>query len=700
MSLSASRHLHRQFTWLQTSAETAEADLCACLRQRPEVEVTLLISDQSRAGFPPIASRQAAEWLGRETDRVILDAFAGFNPNAFAQICGTLKGGGELILLSPEASVWPGYADPEYAALRGSRYQSMVFPGYFLQRLVSQLASPWSPACVPETRFCEPPYLSQQQAHLVEQLVADFSTTALTAVITADRGRGKTASLGLALSQLLTEQPLKVVVTAPSRAAVDALFSALLRQCPDGRFVGSGFDHPRLQVRFYPPAVLLQKSPEADLVIVDEAAAIPVSLLQSIRQLCSRQWFATTLHGYEGNGRGFELRFLSSLSAQVPGWKRYCLTDPVRWASGDPLEALSYRVLLLDAEPPPLPEPDTLPAADVTAAYQSIRVCELLADERLLRQVFGLLIAAHYRTTPNDLRQLLDSPDLQIRVLSWQSQPLAVALLVDEGPVPEALIEPIWGGYRRPGGDLIPQTLLSREGLRSAARLRGWRVMRIAVHPQWQARGLGGQLLTAVADEATELGLDFCGASFAASEALLRFWLRYHYVPLRLGERCDRVTAGWPLLVFRALSESAEQVTLSAQQLFARRLALRLNQPELQQQRAFVQRCLAVLPQPDSLASTDPEALYGFAFQQRSLEDSMLVLRDWLGSAKLMKAVQELSCADQALLMGRVWQLHSAEQVAEASAIQGKQAQLQRLRHLVAELLDVERQMDQEYSEC
>lgn len=78
----------------------------------------------------------------------------------------------------------------------------------------------------------------------------------------------------------------------------------------------------------------------------------------------------------------------------------------------------------------------------------------------------------------------------------------------------------------------------------------------------------------------------------------------------------------------------------------------------------------------------------------------MLVLRDWLGSAKLMKAVQELSCADQALLMGRVWQLHSAEQVAEASAIQGKQAQLQRLRHLVAELLDVERQMDQEYSEC
>src|SRR5690606_42099695 len=50
---------------------------------------------------------------------------------------------------------------------------------------------------------------------------------------------------------------------------------------------------------------------DTDLVIVDEAAQLPVALLQHL-VLCHPDTplaFATTTHGYEGTGRGYVLRF-------------------------------------------------------------------------------------------------------------------------------------------------------------------------------------------------------------------------------------------------------------------------------------------------------------------------------------------------------------------------------------------------------
>ncbi|MFP3366547.1 hypothetical protein R0J93_23165, partial [Pseudoalteromonas sp. SIMBA_148] len=60
------------------------------------------------------------------------------------------------------------------------------------------------------------------------------------------------------------------------------------------------------------------------------------------------------VHGYEGTGRGFQLRFRHHLERQCPGWQALEMTTPVRWAPGDPLEALTDDLLLLSAQPPEL----------------------------------------------------------------------------------------------------------------------------------------------------------------------------------------------------------------------------------------------------------------------------------------------------------------------------------------------------------
>lgn len=690
--------LFRACYWLQTEAATADTSLQYFLLQRPAVTHTLLLSERSLAGLSAVSAREAVQWLGSETDRVIFDAFSGFNPNAFAQVCGALRGGGELILLTPPAEHWPAFADPEYAALCGSRYSPKKIEGFFLQRLTRELLQAMAPGVLawslpvpdlPTHATYHAPYLSAEQEVLVAALSTHFLTASLaqTLVVTADRGRGKSASLGLALASLCQQQVLRVCVCAPQRSAVEALFAALQRQLPEGVVQGSGFSHPALQVRFYPPAVLVQKRPEADLVIVDEAAAISVTLLKAICQHWPRQWFATTLHGYEGNGRGFEQRFLQYLTHSGRPWQDYHLRTPVRWAEQDPLEALSYRLLLLDAEPPDLSD-----TGFQALEYRSISAADLLADEALLQPLLGLLIAAHYRTTPNDLRQLLDSPDLSLRVLLRGSCPVAVALLVDEGPLDAELVQGVWAGQRRPGGDLIPQTLVAREGWRDAAELQGWRVMRIAVHPELQAQGLGSKLLSQVQAEAQHKQLDFCAASFAATPALLRFWQRNAYAPLRMGERCDAVTAGWPMLMFQALSARAGVVSQQAQSRFESRFLLRLVAAPQDYDTALILACLTGLRALQPCSQDSLQRLQGFAHQQRGFEDSLPEIRQLLGcrteSANMMEYIAALPAVDQELLVARVLRLESAQQAACRCRIQGQRIQLQHLRRLVAWLLD------------
>ncbi|BBI53235.1 hypothetical protein HORIV_56560 [Vreelandella olivaria] len=70
--------------------------------------------------------------------------------------------------------------------------------------------------------------------------------------------------------------------------------------------------------------------------MVDEAAAIPAALLGQWLTAFPRIAFATTVHGYEGSGRGFALRFRATLDRLTPQWKALTLNAPIRWRSGDP----------------------------------------------------------------------------------------------------------------------------------------------------------------------------------------------------------------------------------------------------------------------------------------------------------------------------------------------------------------------------
>src|SRR5690606_13771224 len=143
-------------------------------------------------------------------------------------------------------------------------------------------------------------------------------------------------------------------------------------------------------------------------------------------------------------GRGFSLRFLTGLERDS-SLVRLSLVQPIRWGEGDPLERMVFDALLLAAGPAQLDMPD-LP--DMLDELEPMRLDRdaLAADETSLRELFGLLVHAHYRTTPGDLHRLLDAPNLAVHVLRLRGHIVAATIVAQEGELPDELCEALLDG--------------------------------------------------------------------------------------------------------------------------------------------------------------------------------------------------------------------------------------------------------------
>lgn len=489
-----------------------------------------------------LPAKKAHTLLGQDTDIIVFDAHSGFDVNAFAAVSGTLRGGGTLYLLTPPLDEWADFPDPDYRRFIPYPYLPHEVRGRFLGRFLGMLKT-LTPPPLPEVEGLREetpcsPFTSgrggwgvrvQQQVAVETILQADAPV-----VLTADRGRGKSAALGMAASQLQAAGK-RVLLTAPSRATVESVFK-----------------HAELPPLFFAPDDLLQTLPEGDVLLVDEAAAIPVPLLLKMLQHYPRCVFSTTLHGYEGSGRGFALRFQKALDTLAPGWQAVRLQPPMRWAENDPLERFINQALLLDAD-----VGEDVCNTPLRPLYRQLNRDELAQNEPLLRQIFGLLITAHYQTRPSDLRQLLDAPDISIHVLEQQGTLVAVALLSREGGLDAQLTAAIHAGTRRPHGHPVPQTLTFHAQLAGAAELVCERVMRIAVHPLLQNQGLGAHLLEHLLGFAAQQGADYLGVSYAMTPELLRFWERAGFVVARIGFRQDAASGSRSVVQVKALSVRA-----------------------------------------------------------------------------------------------------------------------------------------------
>ncbi|MCK0745510.1 tRNA(Met) cytidine acetyltransferase TmcA [Chromohalobacter nigrandesensis] len=576
---------HRGVIWIPASPETARARALSLWRARTWHAPLWVGQTAPGDTIDALAPRQARTRLGREHDLIIIDAGAepGFDPDAFGALSGTLRAGGVLVILTPaEWAAGQVGPDADYARLAHWPHAPTTLSAHYLARLARGLrrepsvwrwpdehASP-HPGRLPEVSA--PAASSPGDACIThDQQEAVHRLTRLRrrrpVVLSADRGRGKSAALGIAAGRRLAAGETTLWVTAPRQAAVEPLFERLAALYPHGHRDAARFqitlEAGECEVRFLAPDAVMAALSEPDVdrhapptLFVDEAAAIPTPLLARWLEAFPRLAFATTVHGYEGTGRGFQVRFYARLSRRTPDWREIRLREPVRWADGDPLERLTRDILLLDAAP----ADDSEAEAALAAAPLRIRWLDratLADDEHALEALFGLLVQAHYRTTPSDLRQLLDGPDVRLAVAYAGDTCLGVCQVQAEGGFPADLAECVVLGERRPRGHLLAQSLAAHGGWQTALTSRWWRIMRIAVHPVARRRGVGRALVEAVATAACSHEVAYLGVSFGAEAMLIAFWRRLGFISLRLGLTREAASGEHALMMGRALMPPA-----------------------------------------------------------------------------------------------------------------------------------------------
>ena len=588
--------------------------------------------------------------LGQDVHLLIMNMHQQFDANMFSAAEGAVCGGSVIVLLLPEQNTSNDNFSI-YMQKQLIKHQIPILKDTQQPPLMDkQPSSPTSHQYL---------YIEEQQQAIKQIINTVKGHRRRPLVITANRGRGKSASLGIAAATLINQGLPKIIICAPSKQATTTIYkhAKLILM-----------DEENLQrLIFMPPDALNNEQPECELLMIDEAAAIPLKLLISFTKRYSRIVFATTQFGYEGSGRGFALRFQQQLNNIAPEWRPFQLTHPIRWAQNDPVETFTLSSLCLIEQSPQTAINDK----DLKPTISIIEQTALLENPELLNQLFSLLVNAHYQTKPSDLASLLNDQNLTIIAMRQDKEIIAVSLINHEGKFDQTTSEQIYQGKRRPNGHLIAQSLTFHSGFKNASTHSFARIQRIAVQPMLQRKQLGSKLLQWIINWAATQQFDHLSASFAASEYLLQFWLRHQLQVVRIGIRKDKSSGQHSFMVNLPLSPQGKELHHQIQTDFHKQVKVQVSRQLRQLDSSLI---ITLWPNIafEPLKASTQQALSGYVNANRSYDNVEYLLIELLYSSSLAS----LNNQQQRCLIEKVIQNHSWQEIIQEHHFTGqKQAQ-------------------------
>lgn len=380
--------------------------------------------------------------------------------------------------------------------------------------------------------------LDQARAVLTILDILASSNLSTTVALTAARGRGKSAALGLCMAAAIAHGYSNIFVTSPSPENLRTLFEFVFKglealgyeEVADWSLQrGTGewkdvilrvnvFRGHRQTIQYISPEDS-QVLGQAELVVIDEAAAIP---LTTVRKLMGPYlvFLSSTINGYEGTGRSLSLKLIQQLREGASGenaangsttgmasrnLKEVSLGEPIRYSSGDRIESWLHELLCLDASLTPL---------STKGASTHPSKCQLFlvnrdalfsyhpASETFLQRMMALYVSSHYKNSPNDLQLMSDAPAHRLFVLlgpvsgsASLPEPLCVVQVSFEGNIGRQSILNSLSRGQRESGDMIPWIMSQQFQDTDFASLSGARIVRIAVHPHHAHEGYGTRAL-------------------------------------------------------------------------------------------------------------------------------------------------------------------------------------------------------------
>ncbi|KRY41141.1 N-acetyltransferase 10 [Trichinella spiralis] len=439
-----------------------------------------------------------------------------------------------------------------------------------------------------------------------------------TVSLTAARGRGKSAALGLAAAGAIGFGYSNIFVTSPGPENLKTFF----------QFVCKGFDalqfeehidyevvqsiNPefnkavvrinvtrgqRQTIQYIHPTDAI-KLGQAELVIIDEAAAIP---LLHVKQLLGPYlvFISSTVNGYEGTGRSLSLKLLQELREQSSKLTAVSKSSSNISAENFKFQTVGGRTL-----------------SELTLS-ESIRYKPGDDVELWLNQLLCLDVTTIPKNSPNDLQMMSDAPAHHLFVLLGPfvqnsnniPEILCVVQVCLEGDLSKASVHTSLTSGKRPSGDLIPWTLVQQFQDEDFPSLCGARIVRIATHPDYQRMGYGLRavqllqryyegkfpalddpttsaidivpiefnmsshnnekrglldehvsqrkklppLLSRLCERSAER-LDWIGVSYGLTETLQRFWARSQFFPVYIRQIANELTGEYSCIMLKTLN--------------------------------------------------------------------------------------------------------------------------------------------------
>jgi tRNA(Met) cytidine acetyltransferase len=615
-------YLNRQNKGKSTQAVTALNALPIVTPKHTPLENALHDTNPALINIKLCRPDKPSTLLGFDCKNAIVDCSQGFYPDALTAIAGTIRPGGFLFVVCPPIKKWPNAADDfaskrtAYGFLQPANSANTInrFINTCLKNqavcidIVNELAeirlgqdklevvtkagnivkannlnesktnSIWSKSKTADKSLTSKP-LTDEQAQILKDINIQTHISGsknnhkpIFHIIQADRGRGKSHLLGHLINQLISkaatirssldsnkDNGINYYITAPNKWAIQSVVQV----------TNIGHD-----IQFIAPENVENHVKATDILLVDEAASLPLPQLMSWASHFKTIVFATTIHGYEGTGKGFQIRFINHLKTLSSNIHQHYLTTPIRYADNDPLEQTMFKSFALNCEPKGINQQFSLQQIE-HAQCRQVSQQELADNPALLEELFALLVQAHYQTRPSDIRDLLDAAGMAIycAFINANNQLfLASACLVSfEGGLDnthQALIDSVNKGLRRPQGHLIPQVLTLHMNQKSALLLTGARVIRIATLANLQNKNLASQLLSFITTKLTQQNIDYLGSSYADTNDVNSFWNKNNFKAIRSGKKLDKASGTFSTLVIKGLSKQGKALEKNSVEFF------------------------------------------------------------------------------------------------------------------------------------
>lgn len=559
--------------------------------------------------------KDSIKLLGTTYDMLILDLCHSLQPSDIGKLYGIVRGGGLIFLVTPPLEEWKQMLNRYHYRILTPPYTERDIRRNFVPWFIRKLMESDGVAIIEDGRIIKEGFfeskleekkrlkfparrkfsidiyklaITQDQVDfikLMEEMIE--KPDPLTAIVLkSNRGRGKSSAIGIALPALIErlldfKREIRVMLVAPEIENVQEIFKfsmiswEKLGYKPMRKTLGENIveiSTNRSVIEYWKPIDAIEKY--ADIIVVDEAASIPPNILLNFLDRTNRIIYSSTVHGYEGAGRSFSIRFLERLRSKKLRLLEFEMEEPVRYSKNDPIEKWAFDALLLDAEAPDLKE---VKVEDLS--YKKFDMNKITLDEKSMREYFGILILAHYKNNPNDLAILLDAPNQLARALTYKGKAVCSLQLALEGGMGEEDCLSLFYGRKAVLGNVIPQLMIRHYRKKDYGKFRGMRIVRIAVHPNFFNNGIGSRALNEVIDEAGEIGLDYVGASFGATYNLLKFWIKNGFLPMHISTSRNDVSAEFSVTVMKALSKEFERELEDIRRKFVRRFMYWLVEP-------------------------------------------------------------------------------------------------------------------------